>query len=366
MLHHKDYNGGTIQLTPKEIARADEGYTVVVRPQPDGTQMVSAVAVATGKPVWPKVIYVDDPSEIRLAVHDMLRMMNKTGFPGGMADRSRDRFWEKPKAAALKVAGNTAQQLEELTEGWRVELWSDGGSYVIGVQQNSSGRTHIYRGSSVANVVSRAWAGEPGDKAASTEKFAVAFPREYYLTPELKSQPPFVPEGTDLAIWKWTNPSGTLGAIAFAAKQNKPLWFYSFKNEATREALINDTILSRKSRMKMMQDRKDEKAGWAHSLVVGSILYSSWGYDQTNIDFYEVTAVAGKSVVIREIAKKAVSGDSFTESVVPVKGRFVGQAMKKLPSKGYQGRASIRLTTYSSAWEWDGKPKSQTGPHGGH
>lgn len=35
---------------------------------------------------------------------------------------------------------------------------------------------------------------------------------------------------------------------------------------------------------------------------VGDILYTSWGYDQTNVDFYQVIRVSGKNAWIREIS----------------------------------------------------------------
>lgn len=34
-----------------------------------------------------------------------------------------------------------------------------------------------------------------------------------------------------------------------------------------------------------------------HSFKVGDILYSSWGYDQTNIDLYQITELNGASMV---------------------------------------------------------------------
>ena len=36
------------------------------------------------------------------------------------------------------------------------------------------------------------------------------------------------------------------------------------------------------------------------SLRVGDILYSSWGWEQTNIDFYQVIAIRGSAVDLRQ------------------------------------------------------------------
>ena len=45
-------------------------------------------------------------------------------------------------------------------------------------------------------------------------------------------------------------------------------------------------------------DEAQEKAAAAfrESLRVGDILYSSWGWEQTNIDFYQVIAIRGSAV----------------------------------------------------------------------
>ena len=64
-----------------------------------------------------------------------------------------------------------------------------------------------------------------------------------------------------------------------------------------------------------------------HDLKVGDILYSSWGYDQTNIDFYQVTAVGVHSVKIREIEQKVVGGSTGSDLVTAEPGKFKGPEM---------------------------------------
>ena len=43
-------------------------------------------------------------------------------------------------------------------------------------------------------------------------------------------------------------------------------------------------------------------------MTIGKIFYSSWGYEQTNIDFYEVVEVSksGKSLTLQQIGSKIV------------------------------------------------------------
>jgi len=100
---------------------------------------------------------------------------------------------------------------------------------------------------------------------------------------------------------------------------------------------------------------------------VGDILYSSWGYDQTNIDWYQIVGVpTEKLVLVREIGGKILRSDGYgQDQVMPDPGRFVGPVMKKIP-KGDGRHLSIKISDVETAWKWDGKPKSQTSSGWGH
>jgi len=51
---------------------------------------------------------------------------------------------------------------------------------------------------------------------------------------------------------------------------------------------------------------------------VGDILYSSWGYDQTNIEFFKVVKVSEFSVWIQEVGSKIVEVTGWAhEKVIP-------------------------------------------------
>jgi len=190
--------------------------------------------------------------------------------------------------------------------------------------------------------------------------------RDSYLPPQAKGTPPLTPEGTELAIYSYEDASGRPYALAFNGKANKPVWHHRFTSETQRQAYINKTVESfRKSQDAKLQ-RKQERTEYVHDMKVGDILYSSWGYDQTNIDFYQVTRVIGKVVEIRELDKTFSEGSRSEDMVMPVPNRFVGPPMKKLPKGGYQGRATVKLNSYSNAYPWDGKPKYQTNPAFGH
>jgi len=101
-------------------------------------------------------------------------------------------------------------------------------------------------------------------------------------------------------------------------------------------------------------------------IQVGDIFYSSWGYDQTNVDFYQVVGLTGASVKVRQIAQRTVrSGGPGGDSVVAVPDHFVGEVMTKR-IQNYSDRPSFSLNSYSDASLWDGTPKYQTGFGFGH
>lgn len=96
-----------------------------------------------------------------------------------------------------------------------------------------------------------------------------------------------------------------------------------------------------------------------HGLRVGDIFAHSWGYDQRNCDFFEVTAVSPKSVVVREIHHTETSDGSqtMTGKVTPNAGDWKGEA-KRRRIKNYDGEPVLKIADGSAhATPWDGQPE---------
>lgn len=185
----------------------------------------------------------------------------------------------------------------------------------------------------------------------------MALPRHQWLPQGIQQTAPFRPEGTDLEIWAWEN-QGLIRAIAFAGQANKPLWDYRFLNLQMRQERIEGTIEANKASLEYKAAKKREKAEFRHSLKVGDILSCSWGYEQTQVDFYEVVSVKAGTVEIREIGKTRAEEDR----VIPLPGQFTGEVMTKRPSVGNV----LKMTSYSSAYLWNGKACYETPWHQGH
>lgn len=91
---------------------------------------------------------------------------------------------------------------------------------------------------------------------------------------------------------------------------------------------------------------------------VGDIFYSSWGYDQTNIDFYQVVAMKKSMVTLHRIDGKQTRDPSqhLCGQVVAIKDSFRGEPKSHRVYYNTDGTPSVKLNSYSGASTWDGKP----------
>jgi hypothetical protein len=85
-----------------------------------------------------------------------------------------------------------------------------------------------------------------------------------------------------------------------------------------------------------------------NKLETGDILVASWGYDQTNVDFYEVTEVAGKYVTLRKVAAASANSASDAGRCVPQSGQFIGEPMRKLVQFG--DRVTVDSSRHARKW----------------
>jgi len=82
----------------------------------------------------------------------------------------------------------------------------------------------------------------------------------------------------------------------------------------------------------LRQLRQQAKSRFQNPYKVGDILHHSWGYDQTNCDFYQVVEVSKASVALRKIATETVPGSEgfMCESLMPKKDAFVEKGTQAL------------------------------------
>lgn len=97
--------------------------------------------------------------------------------------------------------------------------------------------------------------------------------------------------------------AGKLLAIAFWGTAGKPLFHYSYRTEEQRQQKVLSFKASVEQSVAYRETQKADRKARTNTLKVGDIVNTSWGYDQTNTDFYVVTRVSAACVWVRPIAK---------------------------------------------------------------
>jgi hypothetical protein len=103
-------------------------------------------------------------------------------------------------------------------------------------------------------------------------------------------------------VYLYTYPTGRLLAIGFRGTAAKPAFHYTYRTEEQRTQAVQQFLASARLSSERKAKVRAEKSAWVNPLRVGDVLYTSWGYDQTNVDFYAVTRVSGRRVYVRPIA----------------------------------------------------------------
>ena len=87
----------------------------------------------------------------------------------------------------------------------------------------------------------------------------------------------------------------------------------------------------------------------------GDYLVSTWGYDQTNVDFYYVTKISKGSAYIIPASQKIVEYGDTQGRVIPKEPNFNATPVRRKIKK-YSGGEYIKLNTFSIARKWEGNP----------
>jgi hypothetical protein len=86
-----------------------------------------------------------------------------------------------------------------------------------------------------------------------------------------------------------------------------------------------------------------------HNVKLGDIFCCSWGYDQTNVDYYEVTKVMGSMVEVREIGQQREDTAWLQGECAPAPGHFIGKPMRKRVNV-CSGTPSIKVYSFAYAY----------------
>ena len=159
----------------------------------------------------------------------------------------------------------------------------------------------------------------------------------------------------NIVIINYVNNGKPIVAI-WETKSHKPTYHYRFNTADEMFHFITERQKKADEYAKIdaqrMSDYTEEKKGY----VEGAILFSSWGWEQTNIDWYIVLERKNDFVIIQEIGSKRTYDRNFNDrgDCIPDATIRIGEPFRKKITK----YASINLESYKYCALWDGKPKS--------
>jgi hypothetical protein len=101
-----------------------------------------------------------------------------------------------------------------------------------------------------------------------------------------------------------------------------------------------------------------------HPFKAGDIFYSSWGYDQTNIDWYVVLRVTRTQVILQSCKEdRRYNGEEMrgiTQPAMPVEVSEFSDPIRRKVLKRYNDTYMVSINDYSFAFPWDGNAKEYT------
>jgi hypothetical protein len=137
-------------------------------------------------------------------------------------------------------------------------------------------------------------------------------------------------------------------AICYGGKRTKSDWHYRFKDMASLDKQIAESLSGYMEWQERKEKRKAERSK-PHNVKIGDVFRCSWGYDQTNIDYYEVTKVIGAMVEVCEIAQMSEETGFMSGDCVPKTGHFIGKPMRKKVAM-WNDSPSIKIYSFASAY----------------
>lgn len=173
----------------------------------------------------------------------------------------------------------------------------------------------------------------------------------------------FYPEFIGMVFVRKIENTQAVTAIGFIKKQTKAVFHYSFKCIEELDDFLckwsKRLITNQERKQKIKSERKEEETALIENLKklipLGSVFVSSWGYEQTNVDYYQVVGYKGKkTLLLKEICKTYLEEKNCAGSCLPLVDDFRNEEilqkqveLRKNQNGGFSAR--ININSFSSA-----------------
>lgn len=143
-------------------------------------------------------------------------------------------------------------------------------------------------------------------------------------------------------------------ALCYVGKSVKPAFYYRYRTieqlyESVKNRLANyDSNFREKAERAAKMKELSQKFDVKNHLKIGDIICNSWGYDQTNIEFYQVVGFVGHTKIhIKELQQESISKDGYSDMscfVKPLKDAFYSKGDEfTLTCKASEGAPHFRI-----------------------
>jgi hypothetical protein len=152
----------------------------------------------------------------------------------------------------------------------------------------------------------------------------------------------FIPKGatafrdkeSSAVVYAYTDKQGRPCARAFSGKRTKPDWRYRFASPERREEAARKHFETVRARENARKERAATRKAFVHPFKPGDIFKTHWGYDQTNIEWYQCLEVKGKYLIVTEIATESYQTGDMEGRCVPLTGSPIGAPLRVLAREG--------------------------------
>lgn len=158
-------------------------------------------------------------------------------------------------------------------------------------------------------------------------------------------------------------------AKGFVGKSSTPVFHFRYQNIEHLHKSINERfesltkIYNEKKERKNKQKIAQANLSAADHFKVGDILVNSWGCEQTNIEFYQVTEIKNKSIRVHEIKKNYQETGFLCGESMPIINDFIENAKPfnlrlKVDSQG--GVSICNPKSFYYFHKWDEQPEYES------
>lgn len=184
-------------------------------------------------------------------------------------------------------------------------------------------------------------------------------------TAEMKIASRYIPTGSveikhALGVaYAYQTPRG-YAVVAYTGRAGKSCFHEIYGKVEARDKRITDFFSGLEAHEAQKLEFRAER-NKPHTLKVGDILHHSWGWEQTNCDFYQVLSVTAHRATIQGIGDSTVEGSTISHGMadrrVAVPNSFHGEQITVKVDGTNHVCVSDGPLSHGSCSPWDGQPE---------